>query len=365
MADCIKYMELISSYCDNELTEEEKLKLEAHLKDCANCASIFEAFKNIALAMDETNAAVPDTLLPNIMDKITNESTEHADAKMKTFKAVNIVFSRILPIAASFTIILLIAINLFSGGRRSDSSLPVSLAEPKQNYDRDTDAEAEDFSGSTADIEATADEFNMNTVADSVENHLPFEEHKVESANYPDDKMLAPVQPNEQGEPLDAPPFFSVVTNPGPSRNGSADFGESSQIFDDLAIHGTNENVVPEEDYGDFLEHESGVGNDSQFPESISMDANASDAVSSNVSEAGLGDSGVYAYIEISGETLPGVLFGYEPVSIQETGVVLYEVSREVAIELVNEISSFEDVRITMADENGTYALVYFLSGIK
>jgi len=70
MADCEKYIEMMSAMVDGELSEKDEAELRSHLEDCADCRRVYNAFTGISGALSEELAAPPETLVNGVMYKI-------------------------------------------------------------------------------------------------------------------------------------------------------------------------------------------------------------------------------------------------------------------------------------------------------
>ena len=62
MSGCEKYIELISSMVDGELTHEQEAELRTHLESCDECRKVYDAFKGISNALSEELAEPPEML---------------------------------------------------------------------------------------------------------------------------------------------------------------------------------------------------------------------------------------------------------------------------------------------------------------
>ena len=57
---CNNWKDLMMSYLDNELNDEQKLRFEEHLKGCSECASELEEFQKLKKITDEVAIAEPE-----------------------------------------------------------------------------------------------------------------------------------------------------------------------------------------------------------------------------------------------------------------------------------------------------------------
>lgn len=71
---CNNYINLLSPYIDNTLSNREKFELEAHLNTCASCKEELNIQKNIRqLLLKQNNLTIPNELHDKIMQSIINE----------------------------------------------------------------------------------------------------------------------------------------------------------------------------------------------------------------------------------------------------------------------------------------------------
>lgn len=98
MADCERYIVMISSLVDCELTADEEAELRAHLESCDNCRRIYETFEGISGAIAEDVTEPPKSLSRGVMNKVETQG--------KRRKAPFFAFGRFTAIAACLVIIL-------------------------------------------------------------------------------------------------------------------------------------------------------------------------------------------------------------------------------------------------------------------
>jgi len=104
-----EYIDLISAYADGELPECDCKRLERHLAECEDCSRLLEIYREISACADETMIEPPAELCGNVMAAVR---ADVATAKTRTTKFG--VFTKILPLAACFAI-LLFAVTRFGG----------------------------------------------------------------------------------------------------------------------------------------------------------------------------------------------------------------------------------------------------------
>lgn len=98
MESCKENIEKISAMIDGELDDSLKAEVLAHIDECPECKSAYDALSFISSALSGELAQPPETLANSIMEKITN--------KKKDAKPKNPVFIRFTAIAACFALIL-------------------------------------------------------------------------------------------------------------------------------------------------------------------------------------------------------------------------------------------------------------------
>ena len=96
MSDCEKYIEMISSMVDGELTAEQEAELRTHIDQCGECARVYDAFLGISDALAEDLIAPPEMLAKGVMYKI----------KMQKKGGSHFAFGRYTAIAACLALIL-------------------------------------------------------------------------------------------------------------------------------------------------------------------------------------------------------------------------------------------------------------------
>mgnify|MGYP005835340911 CR=1 FL=1 len=74
-SECDFPVELLSAYIDNELNENERQRVEEHLKFCSNCLKVVEEFKTIDMSLREIEIEEPSrdfifNLNKKVMEKI-------------------------------------------------------------------------------------------------------------------------------------------------------------------------------------------------------------------------------------------------------------------------------------------------------
>ena len=314
MYKCTEYTELISAYTDGELPEHDIRRLEAHLSECANCSSILEAYRRISHAINESCIPAPATLRTGVMERIASADPIRIDANMKKFKLMNIILTRYVPAAACLVFLLLTVPRLIGRGgplnRLESASAPMSSS----ISGADSGAMTTSGGGAPAPGGGSADYDRAS------EDSMMIEESEMSVA---DSDLPVPAQ------------------EPSPNAAPEAAWNNES----------------PAEAAGDTHARDDAVGAsepDSQaggpFENDSNMEAGESGAASAQ---------SLYAIIRITG-TMPAILEEYETESTATSGEQLFEIPREVAKMMLDEMTERERASVDLIDENGSYALVYY-----
>jgi len=107
MKNCMDFMELISVYADNELTEADKQQVEDHIAACDSCSALLELYREISVAANESDRPVPEELCVNVMEKVLNDGNPGAAGNVTRLKRYRTVLTRYAPIAACLAVIML------------------------------------------------------------------------------------------------------------------------------------------------------------------------------------------------------------------------------------------------------------------
>lgn len=130
MDNCNKYIEMISSLVDGELSDEQMSELNAHLDSCQNCRRVYEAFMNISNTISDDLVEPPEKLAQGIMYKV------HIADNGGTSR--HFAFGRFTALAACLALILYAGVhfNLFG---TDDSLAPktdsIEMADEKSDVD--------------------------------------------------------------------------------------------------------------------------------------------------------------------------------------------------------------------------------------
>lgn len=78
MTDCTRYKDMISSFADGELSEQQAAEVQRHLDGCPACAALLTAYRSIAEAAGESLVEPPPDFAAGIMARIKALSEETA-----------------------------------------------------------------------------------------------------------------------------------------------------------------------------------------------------------------------------------------------------------------------------------------------
>jgi hypothetical protein len=138
MADCKKYMDMISCYADGELPEQEQKLLLAHLDGCASCRALLSAYRSISEAAEETLVQVPDGFTASVMEKIRKLPRRRTGGYMKAVRPVIISFAAA---AACLALVFTVSPQWFDFGRtKAKLSARVEAHDTADMAERGTDS---------------------------------------------------------------------------------------------------------------------------------------------------------------------------------------------------------------------------------
>jgi len=366
MNDCIDYLELISAYADGEISEPDKLRLEAHLTECPNCSSILQAYRGISLAVDESLEPAPESLRRGVMDKITGVSEAKATANIRKHKIVNIILTRYVPAAACLAFLLLTIPQLFNiGGSNSmpgTSSMSVASLVPSASSSGAAQAPA-GGSGSFSRDDATGENGayasgggsnatqSMLDAASSPAGAPMPESAQSDITGVGDAGLGGGVDSDSVPQPSASSPFSTPSSAPAPAESPSTAATETTpQAPSDAAPPVPGGLAALPEELDNSAESTMlppSSMNMGEVLEEMNPDSEASNF------------SGVFAIIMITGE-LPPLLEEYEPEEASDNGELYYEIPRAAAKALIEEISSRDGVVVNITDVTGDYAWVFY-----
>jgi hypothetical protein len=144
---CNKYNELISAYIDNELNEDDRAVLDAHLETCDECRKYLKLLQSVSSSAGNTLVQPPEKLAEGIMYKAKLESSH------KHFRRFP--FGRYTAIAAVFCLVMLGAykiIPLFNKADTKNAAADYSMADTEAADKGSGSAEAQIY-GAAADMD--------------------------------------------------------------------------------------------------------------------------------------------------------------------------------------------------------------------
>ncbi len=171
MSNCEKYFDMISAYADDELNEDEKAELEAHLAECEECRSILETYREISAEIIQDTEEVPESFAAGVMDKVASyEKNIKAGKQRKNFG----IAGRWIGIAACIAIVLVAFPRMphLGCGASKDAAMESATSGAAMDAGADFDMLADGATGaSPAEPESAVDDsFSYtDTTADSVE----------------------------------------------------------------------------------------------------------------------------------------------------------------------------------------------------
>lgn len=78
MKSCEEYIADMNLSIDGLLTPEEEQELQAHLAVCPKCRSLYQSYRDIQSAIDETEVMQPKGLCHSVMESIHQEKVRHS-----------------------------------------------------------------------------------------------------------------------------------------------------------------------------------------------------------------------------------------------------------------------------------------------
>lgn len=116
MADCSKYLDMISASLDGELCETDNAALHAHMDGCPDCKRVYNAFREIGDSLREELVQPPEMLSKGVMYKIRKMESGGSNKRFA--------FGRFTAIAACLAVVLFAAgrFGLFGGDAPADKN---------------------------------------------------------------------------------------------------------------------------------------------------------------------------------------------------------------------------------------------------
>ena len=370
MKNRTEYLELVSAYADDELTESDRGRVEEHLSVNENCSALLDLYREISAASIESCVSAPDALCSGVMDEIrraeaivaagTADVAGAADApivKIETARnaagagsakknnIIRLALTRYLPVAACLALVLIalpwvINTNDRSGGGQPNELYPMAMMDdafgssapevmPDAAWDAAWDAPAEAGGG-------------MSGRADTADGSMSGE------ANMAGDYDLREYPTGETGSggsvsetppaPSSAPPA-EPQPEPGGADAEAEGEAQTGNSFTDATEDDFEAPPLQPAEGGAF------------FP----APAAAPDILSEY--------SDAYAWIEIRGP-LPDLLAGYtpEPLGGEYRFEMFFKIPSSVAQELIDEIRTSQGIAILVSNRDSEYAIVLYSS---
>ena len=147
MISCEELTNLISAYIDNELSEQERLTVEEHINECAECSAIMSLYREISLAVEDSLIPAPEALLSGLMSEIGGNKRTHRASALKTSSNLRFIQSKLIPLAACLAFILLLIPLFRTIGRNfgtNDSGSGSSMSQKDFSAGGETEAAVAD-----------------------------------------------------------------------------------------------------------------------------------------------------------------------------------------------------------------------------
>jgi len=353
MNNCVEYLDLISAYADDELSESDKNRVEAHLSVCDSCFSTLELYRSISVVVSEARVQAPQSLSLKVMEEISNIGIKQSSAEPRRSKQINILLTRYVPMAACLVLVLLSLPRIFLKNG-SVSTAPAPMVSPSESiavngpeteksiqslFDSD-DISAE--ASAVGQVEQSEPNYN-STAADSSRDFASSPAYPGAGSGLSDSAFN--IEPeNRQDSRGDTPP----AVDGGIAVEAPQMVPQDSATQQAAADADTKESAK-----SDFVMNPPSAH---EYSPEVFTTEQADDA------EVYVGEVVLYARIVITGE-LPAALESYNSISTVDGKERLFEISREVAKELIKEIAEREDVRIVLIDEKSEIAWVIYTAG--
>jgi hypothetical protein len=170
--DCENIKELLSTYIDEECTEEEMKIIENHLLTCKDCQREYKILKDIKDRLGQVlDIELPEGLHNDIMDSIKKEQIKPEKKKRSFYKWS-------LPIAAAFILVITFAVV----GEENLFRLSSKMTEESGMSDGISDYSDAEMDMATTEMAPTADLFGEATPRDRVTSEYNSNENETDMA---------------------------------------------------------------------------------------------------------------------------------------------------------------------------------------
>lgn len=174
MSRCDEYQELISRMVDDDLTARQRASLEEHIRNCADCAALYNAFSALSRQIGEDLEDVPLDLRENVMAEVRREEIRRKNRLPRALRGV-------LAAAACVAVIIGVSLGVSPNlrGRISAAAYPKMAAETKETSVEEAIAEEPAFSGEEMDRAAF---YGTAAATEMTEDAAPAAEEAAEEA---------------------------------------------------------------------------------------------------------------------------------------------------------------------------------------
>ena len=360
MNNCAEYEELLSAYIDDELEGPDRRHVENHLAVCESCRALLNIYREISLAAKESLEPAPEALRDSVMEKIRSGNTDIAADRMKKLKLVNLITTRIVPIAACLAITLITLPRLANMGCTSSEldypdarqvSAPLSAPVAPGGA---ADAPAEARNEPAAESGASGAWMEMEGMEDDDSVFVGGGGYSSAADMGPNDQPVSDVIPESAPEPNDT---ASGAPEPAPAPETDIGSGGTQET----------EQLITEETFAEDFNNDANEANNANAANAAIADADAPDQ--QTVPEGLTAEGGqapnrsaadeYYAVIMITGE-LPDILAEFEASMAAIDDYIYYVViPREKAMQL----TEADSISIEYGNEEAETAMVYFSTG--
>ena len=355
MNECVEYLELISAYADDELTESEKRRVKEHLDTCESCSALLELYREISVAAAESSEPAPAELLSGVMEKVRHEGKTVKSDNANRRRIIRLALTRYVPVAACLAVMLLTLPRVMSNNRLA-YDMTASMPNSAQ-------AEAMPAMGGAPSMRI---EMAMTDEAIESEEDTANSSARMQGAGTPG---AAPAAPGSGSAPAPIAPG-GVAPAPEAAQGGAAGSalpprGEAPASTADHGSYNESFNVPPatiiqEEPPSAGAESQG----EAQSPGSYAHWGQPSDG--NDIEDGAIEDLDdfmpvavpYFAIIEIIGE-LPEQLEDYEAVQIDDFTQHIV-IPHNEAMALIPVLTGRAGITISVNIEGGDYALVIF-----
>lgn len=167
MSDCDRFESLISEYVDGELLEPQKTELENHMRQCAHCRRLCDAFRSISLSLGEE--AAPAGFAEDVMAAVRTRGESGATRDKKPGKS----WPKYLALAACLALAVLTTVRLSLPSGTTGQAPPEAQAAqfglaavPKEfDSERSADSDAGEITDSVNDASVSAQDSDGSAYA--------------------------------------------------------------------------------------------------------------------------------------------------------------------------------------------------------